>query len=179
MLKALYYASSREAETLALTFNIPGHIRIVLRYANQPLFLDDQTIIMTYSFAKDTPIPVLKALALSEDLKEVRILKEAYHLDIDTEIEDINTDQEMRFVSVLKCEVIFKWVCSFVGVTTIIKNLYLKDFTMLWMLRMIESIKPPKTSQSIGCRRHLDNLGCIKLQLSQLPTMMMSWRRGR
>jgi len=103
MLKALYYASSREAETLALTFNIPGHIRIVLRYANQQLFLDDQTIIMTYSFAKDTPIPVLKALALSEDLKEVRILKEAYHLDIDTEIEDINTDQEMRFVSVLKC----------------------------------------------------------------------------
>ena len=96
MLKALYHCTLNESEILASAFDIPPHIKIVMRYAKRELSIHASAILPQYSCANFVPISVLKAMTMTSDLKEVRILKDHYKMDIDTEVEDINDEQGVR-----------------------------------------------------------------------------------
>ena len=67
-----------------------------MRYAKRELSIYAKTILPRYSCAKTVPISVLKAMTMTSDLKEVRILKDHYQVAVDTEVEDINDEQGVR-----------------------------------------------------------------------------------
>lgn len=96
LLKTLYHCTQSESDILTSVFDIPLHIKIVMRYAKRELSIHAKTILPRYSCAKTVPISVLKAMTMTSDLKEVRILKEHYQVAVDTEVEDINDEQGVR-----------------------------------------------------------------------------------